>query len=1133
MAMNNTNRNADIKICSINICGVSERSRIPLDKYAHDGNYDLLAIQETGSVSIDKISLSNMSTIVDSNEAKNRGVALYAQNNHSITKLEEISKNVKNIDSCWGLTVINNTRYIVGNVYVKLGDVKGITSVLDMLHKAQQMNTKLKSEGVILLGDMNARHPMWGDSTTNEYGKTLFDKLDHSQYTLLAADSPSFLCANGSSYIDLMIISINLSNKIISVKTDAMVELFTGAPLRGHVPVIVSITNSVAPVQPPRERMCIKNMNWSEWSQDIESAVEDSREYLNSIEDPQILLQFIDNTMNSATEKYGTKKIISCHSKPYWNSKLSELSKNLRSSKKDYTNRNTDTNKDKMLQIKLEFDEERKRACREFIMKKAHNLNAAESQQFWKEFKQIVTANTNQSVNPLDDGDGGLITEKEGKEQLLFSTFFEGKHMEGADFDEQFYEEINNQYENIISNTDDDTENEDSVELNTDITETEIRNSIKNYKTSGKSFDNHGNHPEMFKHLGPLSLNLILILFNLCLHLKLWVWQNAEVIFLRKEGKKSYALPGSYRPISITAYLGKLLEKIMSIRASKFMKKKNCFDPYQEGFTEKKNTIRYLNRLILSIKSDIQKGKTVICLFLDFEKAFDSVWKKGLIVKLFKLGFRGKFLKLINHFLASRKVTLNINGNKGELRNCSEFGLPQGSVLSPILFKIFMLDFLEDINDDNTELYKFADDGTIKITADTTAECLINLQKVLDAVNSWASKWRMKINCLPNKTEVMCFSTAENDRSLVPQQFKLGNEKIKLVKNTKVLGITIDEELTFSDHSQDVYKKLITRWNLIQVYCNRNWGFTQRVMVQLIRTLFLSCLFYGSHLWMSQKNMKDINCLYYKILKSTIGAVFNVRQSISEIILGIPPISIQNKVNQIKHYLKIITSKVPEDPLVTTIQKITSSNIIPADMYQVLRAVYKFLRWKSQLRPEDFTQEDETIIQQSDYTKFYLLSQRCGLYTKDLIKKYTEILWASSIENEYLNDGHSAIPIPSCTPLQLNPATDRKTEVLLMSLFYDNNLMNAFLYRHGIRDIPNPLCHCGSEEQTSGHVVLRCDHVDEELRLLARNCLEKAGDSGESPTALLNLSRDETFMNILHHIIHAQRDFLRSSIELN
>ena len=996
-----------------------------------------------------------------------------------------------------------------------------------MLHKAQELNTKLKSKGVILIGDLNARHPMWGDSSSNEYGKKLFDKLDHAKFTIRAADTPSFLSSNGSSYIDLVIVSSNILNKINNVVTDPEIELFTGAPMRGHVPVILSIRNGAIQTQPPRKRMCIKNMNWVEWSQDIESKVDANLQYLHSIEDPRVLLTFIDNSLNSATEKYGTKKIISDHSKPYWNERLSELSSNLRADRKNYSNRNTDRNRDKLIQSKLEFDEERKKSCQEFIMKKAHNLNAAESQKFWNEFKKITTQNINQSVNPLDDGEGGLVTEKEEKEQLLFSTFFEGKHMEEESFDEHFYEQINNQYEEIIHG-DGNTENEESEELNADITDTEIRNSIKNYKSSGKSFDNHGNHPEMFKNLGPLSLNLILILFNLCLHMKLWIWQHAEVIFLRKEGKKSYSLPGSYRPISITAYLGKLLEKILTSRAIKFLKKINCFDPYQEGFTEKKNTIRYLNRLLLDIKSDIQKGKTVICLFLDFEKAFDSVWKSGLIVKLFKLGFRGKFLNLIDHFLTSRKISLNINGNKGESRNCTEFGLPQGSVLSPILFKIFMLDFLEDINDDNTVLYKFADDGTVKISADTTADCLIQLQKVLEALDTWATKWRMKINCLPNKTEVMCFGTAENDRSLIPAEYKLGSQEIKLVKNTKVLGITLDEQLKFTEHSKDVYRKLITRWNFIQIYCNRNWGFTQKVMVELTRTLFLSCLFYGSHLWMNQKNMKDINSLYYKILKSTVGAVFNVRHSITEIILGLPPVSIQNQVNQIKHYLKIITSEVPDDPLLKTIQNITSSNSIPSDMHNMFRSVYKFLRWKLQGRPEQVSEEDQIIIQQSDFSKFHLLSRSCGLYTKDLMKKYTELLWSASTENEFLNEGHSVIPKPSCTPLYLNPNTDRKTEVLIMSVFYDNNLMNSFLYRHSISDITSPLCHCGSEDQTAAHVILRCEQVNEDLRASARNSL-----AGESSVDLLNMSRDKSFMNILNEIIFNQRNLLRSNIELN
>ena len=167
----------------------------------------------------------------------------------------------------------------------------------------------------------------------------------------------------------------------------------------------------------------------------------------------------------------------------------------------------------------------------------------------------------------------------------------------------------------------------------------------------------------------------------------------------------------------------------------------------------------------------------------------------------------------------------------------------------------------------------------------------------------------------------MCFGTAENNRSLIPTEYELGNQKIKLVKQTKVLGIIIDEELSFKQHSEETYKKLITRWNIIKLYCNRNWGFNQKVMVELIRTLFVSCLMYGSHIWMNNHNMKDINSLYYKLLKTTIGPIFNIKSSIAEIILGLPPLAIQNKINQIKHFLKIIINDLPCDPLKNGIQK--------------------------------------------------------------------------------------------------------------------------------------------------------------------------------------------------------------------
>ena len=1121
------NSSNEIKLCTINICGVSTRSRFVLDKYVNDSKYDAVAIQETGSDDIETITLSNMSVITDLNKAKNKGAALYVNDQHSITKLEQISQKFTNIDACWGLAVLNGTRFVIGSVYVRLNAITGVTDILSMLDKAQQLSTKLKSKGVILLGDMNARHQSWGDSTSNDYGKKLFEDLDTTRFSIITASSPSFLCTNGSSFIDLMIISNNIRSSISKIETDTSIELFSGAPLRGHVPVIFHLKTSSYETSSTVEKLSIKNVNWHEWTNDMEKESESITNLEK--EDPKLLLQYIENILNDTTENHGKKITISCHTKPYWNPELSKLSKQLRIDRKNFSYRNTDRNREKLIQSKENFDQERKKACREFIMEKTRNLNAVESQKFWNEFKRITTKKANQKINPLEDGEGGILTENEDIEQLLFSTFFQCKHMEGVQFDEDFYQQTNNQYINIMEQNH--VDNEDTEILNTEITEEEVTKNIKEIKSAGKSFDNHGCHPTMIKKLGPMCLNLILILFNLCFNLKTWIWDTAEVIFLKKAGKKSYSIPGSYRPISITAYLGKLLEKIFTVRLNKFLKNKEIFDPYQEGFTEKKNTIRYLNRLILDIKHDIYNGKTVICLFLDFEKAFDSVWKRGLIVKLFKLGIKGKLLRLIDQFLKNRKVWLNVNGKKGQVRNCSEYGLPQGSVLSPILFKIFMMDFLEELDQNNAVLYKFADDGSVKITADTTTECLSKLQDVLIALDQWAKKWRMVINCQPNKTEVICFGTAENNKNLIPTEFDLGNQKIKLVKHTKVLGIIVDEDLKFIEHSKEVYKKLITRWNIIQLYCNRNWGFTQRVMVELTRTLFLSCLMYGSHIWMNNSNMKEIHSLYYKLLKTTVGPVFNIRHSIAEIIVGLPPITIQNRVNQIKHYLKIIFNDIPDDPLKKSIHKITSHNP-PPDLVIALRAVYKFLNWKLLIKPGHFSATDVEIISQNDFSSFHLLSPCCGEYTKSQITKYTELLWEDSIKNEFLLEGFSVTPRPSCKPLLLHPELSRKNEVKLMSMFYENNLLNSFLYRHNVPEVSSPLCLCGREEQTVNHIVTGCELVNPELRQKAIDILQSKEVIEGSSVVFLNLSRDSTFMNILSEIIVSHGTIIRTEINL-
>ena len=391
-------------------------------------------------------------------------------------------------------------------------------------------------------------------------------------------------------------------------------------------------------------------------------------------------------------------------------------------------------------------------------------------------------------------------------------------------------------------------------------------------------------------------------------------------------------------------------------------------DADQEGFSKAKNTIRYLNRLNLGIKVDKENHLTVLCLFVDFEKAFDSVWKKGLIMKLYNIVVRGNVLKLIDNFLVTRKVKLNINGFEGNQRQSADYGLPQGSVLSPVLFKIFVSDFVSELNGrKDIVIYKFADDGTIKVTAKDSPTCLSTMNHVLLRLHAWTRKWRMKINCDRNKTEIICFNTSENNINLIPNQFKLGNETILRVAQTKVLGLTIDEKLTYKAHSQAVLKRLYEVWSTLCKYASRNWGFNQQVMLYLVKTLFLSVISYAGHIWMDDENVKEINKLWYHVIKSIIGAVFNIKQVIAEVILGVPPLLIQSRANGIKHLLKLNFNNVPNDRykefLSTTLNDLyVKSSVIE----KKFKEVFRFLHWKYENFPSNFTETDYAIIAQDN-----------------------------------------------------------------------------------------------------------------------------------------------------------------------
>ena len=1128
-----------IKFCSINIQGWSEKSRVTLDHYNHKEGFAAIFVQECMTDDLERIKLTNMKVICDNNKSKNRGAAICINKNFPTTKLKDINESSKHIDASWCLTIIHNKRYILGSVYIKQDYKNGIDDLLKMLDKAYSSIKKHKAVGLILTGDLNARHPSWGDHRSNEYGEKLFKNLDRKKFAIVTASTPTFLCKNkstvGSSYIDMNIMTTSLLDKVESCKTNVEVELFSGAPDRGHVPLLTSLT-SVGSVTSTDtiEKLNIDQINWETWSEDLDNKIIQNEDYLNNVSDPQILSEFLDETIQAVTNNHGEKKVISMHSRPYWTKELERLCREMREARKIYNRRNTDANAEKLKVAKETFDEERKNECRAFIMKKTEGMNKIERLKFWREFNKMFRKKADQNMDMLVDEEGNILSSNEEMEECMFNTFFEGQHLRGGDFDKNFYDETNRIYEDIMNNRNERQDHPLLADLNSKITMQELKSTVKSYNASGKSSDKQLFNPKMFKHLGIHILNQILRLANQTLEEGKWIWNKAEVIFLKKMGKDNYSKPGSYRPISISSYIGKLIEKIIAKRIQRFLDLIGLHDPDQEGFMEARNTIRYLNRLVMGLKSDIQKKITSICLFIDFEKAFDSVWKKGLIVKMHDIGIKGKMLYLINDFLVNRKITLNINGVVGNIRNCSDIGLPQGSALSPVLFRIFVMDLADTLNNrKDISVYKFADDGTIKVASNNTKTCIETLNYALGVVYNWTIKWRMIINCEPDKTEVIGFNTAEGDSTLIPNTFSLGAKSIKRVYKTKVLGLVLDENLDFKDHSEHVLNKLQKLWYTISQYSNRHWGFNKSVLTHVIKTLFLPTLFYASHIWMSKENMKDINTLYYKIIKAAIGAVFNIRQTFAEIILGIAPLSITNDINQIKHILKLNMTQIPEDRLRKLIEEEIQNN--ESKVNYVIRQVFKFLKWKLLNRPDDITHNDQVIIQSGNLEQYFKLSPNTCKYTKTMMTNYTEYLWNNKVKNELQGEGLSIIPVAKCTPIPIPKEANREEEVLIMSLFYPNNLLNIFTNRYNAQKFPDPTCSCGQESQTPHHVLFRCGHNDHNLKTEIFEIFQQivgAEAEIESHLNLLKACKHANFIKKVAEIIKHQKHFLRTEIVL-
>ena len=253
-----------------------------------------------------------------------------------------------------------------------------------------------------------------------------------------------------------------------------------------------------------------------------------------------------------------------------------------------------------------------------------------------------------------------------------------------------------------------------------------------------------------------------------------------------------------------------------------------------------------LVRLSQSVLDGCQwREKTCLVLY-DFERAFDRVWHDGLLLKLIDAGVSRTLVRWVQEWLKNRLCWVRVEGVRGRTKLFRQ-GLPQGSVLSPILFLVYINDLVEGLAGGGVEVRAFADDLAVWATGKGVEEGRRRVQWATDVVADWCREWLMTVSV--DKCSVTLFSNDVRDREMRELSVVLNGRVLRREKSPCFLGVTYDVGFTFREHVDRVVSKASAGVRLLRCLTGCDWGWGRDLLRTTYMALMRSVLLYASAAW--------------------------------------------------------------------------------------------------------------------------------------------------------------------------------------------------------------------------------------------------------------------------------------------
>lgn len=714
---------------------------------------------------------------------------------------------------------------------------------------------------VVIGADANAHHTIWGSTDTNERGESLIEYiLGNNLQICNRGNEPTFITSVRQEVLDITLTNEHAANLIRSWKVSQdhsmsdhrYLEFDMDAPR----PTVKQFRNK-------------RNTDWAiykeRFSQALPAGIPDtptSRAELDQLVDS------LTDTFNEAMKKACPVKTVRGKPKPaWWSSEISDLRKQCR---------------------KL-FNEAKK--TNEWGAYKA-GLNSFKKQirlakfKSWSEFcsnidsttegnrlRKIISSN---SVAPsyLSKPDGTWTTTDVETVELLVDTHFPGQQL-GAQCEPADPKVKQNINPSIVT----------SRRIEWAIAQ------FQPYKSPGKDDIT----PVEMQVVSKLVIPWLEVIYKACLSLTYVPnrWKEVKVVFIPKGGKQSHSTPKDYRPISLSSFLLKTLERLVDSYIRDSLLGEGILSQSQHAYCKGRSVETALHELVLEVEKSLDCKEYSLIAFSDIEGAFNNIIPSAVTGEMESLRIDKPIIEFISHMLCSRRIHAEISGCQIQ-REVSR-GTPQGGVLSPLLWTLTLNGFLQRMEKLGIKVVAYADDIAIMVSGKFPGTLSDVIQGALNELEHWCNKCGLGIN--PAKTELVLFTRKHKIPSFrLPN---IGGQEIKLSERARYLGLILDRKLLWSENIEERVKKATVALYTCRRTIGKQWGLRPSIVHWLYTTVVRPTLMYGSLVWWpalcKEVNRKRVGKVQRLAAVLTTGCLKTTPTKALEMILHLTPLDLYGK----------------------------------------------------------------------------------------------------------------------------------------------------------------------------------------------------------------------------------------------